>query len=64
MERIQQQVAAAGADVEQAEEFARSRELARERRERVIIESRNVAETWDRVGLSERRILLDRSSTS
>jgi multidrug efflux pump subunit AcrA (membrane-fusion protein) len=59
MARIQQQIAAALADLEQAEEFARSRELAWERLEKVINESRNLAETWDRVGLSERRILLD-----
>jgi hypothetical protein len=59
LKKVQQQPNATREEVEKAEEFARSREETWERLTGMIDETRNLAETWDRVGLEERRILLD-----
>ena len=59
LERIQQKENAARAELETAEDYSRSRDLAWSRLERVINETRNLGETWNQVGLDERRVLLD-----
>ena len=59
LQRIQQMMAAARRELEEAQEFARSRQLAWDRLTSVIDETRNLAATWDKVGLEERRVLLD-----
>ena len=59
LKRTQQRLQAAEADLREAKEFAASRELAWDRIVQTLDESRNLAQVWDRVGLDERRILLD-----
>jgi hypothetical protein len=59
LEATQQKLNAARSDVEKAHEFQRSRKVAWERLSKVIDDTRNLAETWDKVGLDERRLLLD-----
>jgi hypothetical protein len=56
---VQQRVRAAQEEIEHAESFARSREIAWSRISAAIDERRNLAETWDRVGLEEHGVLLD-----
>jgi len=59
LQRIQQQLNAARADLDEAREFARCRTAALERIANTINETRDLAATWDRASLDERRILLD-----
>jgi len=59
LNRIQQQLNAARADLEETREFARCRTAAWEHITQTINETRDLAATWDRVSLDERRILLD-----
>jgi hypothetical protein len=57
--QVSQQLNAARAELEKAKGFARSREVIWKRLSQVSHETRNLAETWERVELEERRLLLD-----
>ena len=59
LQRIRQRVAAARREPEKAQEFTRSRQPARDRLTSVIDETRDLAATCNKVGLEERRVLLD-----
>jgi hypothetical protein len=59
LQETQQKKQAAQAELDKAREFLRSRTIAWDRISGAIDETRNLAEVWDKVGLDERRTLLD-----
>lgn len=59
LQETQQKKQAVQAELDKAREFLRSRTIAWDRISAAIDETRNLAEVWDKVGLDERRTLLD-----
>jgi hypothetical protein len=57
--RLSQKLTAGRKELQVAEQFASERQLPWERIAAAIDETRNLAATWDAVGLEERRVLFD-----
>src|SRR5690606_26204569 len=59
LRETQQRLDAARAELERAQDLARSRQVTWDRLSALLDATRNLADAWDQAGLEERRTLLD-----